>query len=176
MRWFYLAPIDFLVGLLAFPLAPLIVLITSPAGISPHWCWPWLTHDNPIDGDAGHWARWPDNGMRWRRYCRRVAWLWRNRGYGFSYCVCGLDAVGPVRWRGNPAVSDTPLSAGWCWATCNGGWMFYAMWPWWRSRQRGTRVYLGWKLKQKIEQPNTAPRAMLVTHINPFKGYTGGRA
>ncbi|MEW9901073.1 hypothetical protein ABWL39_20875 [Chitinivorax sp. PXF-14] len=172
MRWFVLFPLDLLIGLLAFPLAPLIVALTDPAGHAPAWAWPWLTYDNPIDGDAGHWARWPDNGSRWRRTCRRIAWLWRNRGYGFSYRVCGLDTAGAIIWRGNPRVSDSPMSPGWCIATCGRGWMLYVFWPWWPSARRGLRVYAGWKLKQKVEQPETTARAMMVAHVNPVKGYT----
>ena len=171
MRWFLFAPIDFIVSSLAYPLAPLIVLLTDKDGHSPGWCWPWLTHDNPIDGDRGHWWRWPDNGTRWRVYCRRVAWLWRNRGYSFSFAVSGMDAHGPIKWRGNPKVSDAPMSPGWCWATCNGGWMLYIYWPWWRSARRGLRVYLGWKLKAKLDRMDIDQRVMLVTHINPVKGW-----
>lgn len=170
MRWLWLAPLDFMVSLLAYPLAPSIVLFTSTAGDSPRWCWPWLTPDNPIDGDDGHLERWP-GGYRRQVFCRRVAWLWRNRGYGFSYRVAGMDAHGPIYYRGNPRVSDAPMSAGWCWATCNGGWMLYVYWPWWRSARRGLRIYLGWKLKAKLDRMDIDQRVMLVTHINPVKGW-----
>lgn len=171
MRWFLLAPVDFIVSTLAYPLAPIIALCVSPERWTPpRWCWPWLTPDNPIDGDDGHMERWPGWSW-WQTYCRRVAWLWRNRGYGFSYRVCGLDATGPICYRGNPRVSDAPMSPGWCWATCNGGWMLYVYWPWWRSARRGLRIYLGWKLKAKLDRMDIDQRVMLVTHINPVKGW-----
>ncbi|WP_137008199.1 DUF7338 family protein [Aquitalea aquatilis] len=168
-RWLLLAPFDFMVGLLAFPLAPLIVLLNTAAGVSPPWAWPWLTPDNPIDGDAGHLERWPDNGTRWRVFCRRVAWLWRNRGNGFSTRVTGLNATGPIRWWGDPQTSDNPAHAGFCFALCNGGWMLYVFWPW--CPWLGLRIYLGWKLMTKVHEPDKPDQAMLVTNINPFKGY-----
>lgn len=163
MIWLLLAPLDLLVSLLAYPLAPLIVVLGVPG-----WAWPWMTHDNPIDGDAGHLARWPDDGTRWRVFCRRVAWLWRNRGYGFSYRVGGVNTAGPIRIVAGRAFWRDANPRGWCVATCNGAWMVFAWLPYMRGR--GLRVYLGWKLRGKIDHPDENPRAMLVTHINPIKG------
>lgn len=168
MIWLLLAPIDMLVSLLAYPLAPLIAICTNRAGDAPVWAWPWLTHDNPIDGDGGHWERWPDNGTRWRRYCRRVAWLWRNRGYNFSYHVCGASTAAPVRIIAGRQFWCDPVPRGWCVATCGRAWMLFVWLPY--SAGRGLRVYLGWKLRGKIDRPEENQRAMLVTHINPVKG------
>lgn len=169
MIWLLLAPLDLLVSLLAFPLAPFIVLCTGAGGIAMAWAWPWLTPDNPIDGDPGHWVRWSDNGTHWRRFCRRVAWLWRNRGYGFSYRVCGRNISGPTHFWGNRRVSDNPMVAGWCWAYNSGAWELYGFIPWWPSTKRGLRVRLGWKIPLSVDKPSE--RVMLVTHINPVKGY-----
>lgn len=163
MRWLILAPVDFLVSLLAYPLAPLIVLFDSPK-----WAWPWLTHDNTIDGDGGHMERWPDNGTKWRVFCRRVAWLWRNRGYNFSYHVCGADTDGDVKIIAGRQFWKDSKPRGWCVATCNKAWMIFAWLPY--SESRGLRIYLGWKLRGKIDKPHESPRAMLVTHVNPLKG------
>ena len=167
--WLLLAPFDLLVNLLAFPLAPLIVLLTTKAGVCPAWAWPWLTDDNPIDGDAGHWQRWPDNGTRWRVFCRRVAWLWRNRGYGFSDRVTGMTMTGETRFWGDRRVSDNPMHAGWCIAINGKAWELYAFYPWLSWIGRGLRVRLGWAIPLTIDQP--AGIAMLKTHINPLKGY-----
>ena len=168
MRWFLLAPIDMLVSLIAYPLAPLIVLATNRNGDTPAWSWPWLTQDNPIDGDSGHLERWPDNGTAWRRFCRRVAWMWRNRGYGFSYRVCGMATEAQIRIVAGRKFWRDATPRGWCVATCGNAWMIFAWLPY--SATRGLRVYLGWKLRGKIDLPEESPRAMLVTHINPVKG------
>lgn len=163
MIWILLSPLDMLVSMLAFPLAPFIVAF----GV-PWWSWPWLTHDNTIDGDAGHFERWPDNGTAWRRYCRRVAWLWRNRGYNFSYHVCGVDTSNPARIIAGRQFWRDASPKGWCVATCGKAWMIFGWLPY--SSTRGLRVYLGWKLRGKIDKPHENPRAMLVTHVNPVKG------
>lgn len=172
MIWLLLAPIDLAVSLLAFIVAPLIVLFTSRAGVAPVWAWPWLTHDNPIDGDDGHWERWPDNGTSFRRYCRRVAWLWRNRGYNFSYYVCGALTPYPAKVVSGSTFWTRRDGRGWCFATCGHAWMFFVWLPWGKpfGIRRGLRVYLGWKLRGKLDNPANTNRAMLVTHINPLKG------
>ena len=167
--WPVMALLDITVSLLAFPLAPYIVIATDSAGKSPRWCWPWLTPDNPIDGDAGHILRWPDNGTRWRVFCRRVAWLWRNRGYNFSTYVTGWQISGETHYWGDRAVSDNPVHAGWCLAYNSGAWEIYAFVPWWSSAKRGLRVRLGWAIPLTIG--NYTGRVMLKTHINPVKGY-----
>lgn len=174
LRWLCLAPLDLLLSALAWPLAPVIVLATRAGGRAPRWAWPWLTHDNPIDGDAGHWARWPDNGTRRRRFARRVAWLWRNRGYGWSYRISGVVLSGRTHTWGPRRVSDQPLCAGWCWAYCPAAlaWQLYGFVPWWPSARRGLRVRLGWKIPLTVDHPQE--RVMLVTHVNPVKGYTQG--
>ena len=168
MSWFLLAPLDLLVSLLAYPLAPIIVLLTDGA-TPPAWAWPWMTDDNPIDGDGGHWERWPNDGTTKRVIMRRIAWLWRNRGYGFSTFVTGRMLAGPTYFWGNRLVSDRPMSAGFCWAYNRGTWGIYAFVPWLPFFKCGLRVRLGWKIPLSVDCPNE--RAMLVTHINPIKGY-----
>jgi hypothetical protein len=34
------------------------------------------------------------------------------------------------------------------------------------------RVYIGWKLKNKVEHPEWAGKAMLVFSVNPFMSYS----
>lgn len=168
MRWFWLAIPDFIISLLAYPLAPLIVLFTNSQGKSPLWAFPWLTHDNPIDGDKGHWERWPDDAHWYDKFQRRTAWLWRNRGYNFSYYVCGVTTSSEVEIKYGKAFWKDENPRGYCFATCGKTWMLFAWLPY--SRTRGLRIYLGWKLRNKIDKPEENSRAMLVTHINPFKG------
>lgn len=171
MRWFWLVIPDLIVSLLAYPLAPLIVLFTNTKGKPPVLAFPWLTYDNPIDGDGGHWERWPDNGTRLRQYSRRVAWLWRNRGYNFSYHVTGVATNSEVSIRLGRAFWKDERPRGFCFATCGKAWMLFIWLPYsLLGLKRGLRVYLGWKLRNKIDKPHENSRAMLVTHINPFKG------
>lgn len=165
MSWFWLAVPDVVVGLLAFPLAPLIVLATDDAGNSPRWCWPWLTDDNPIDGDDGHIDRWAGKPV----WIRRIAWLWRNRAYNFSTYICGRDLSGPTNFWGNRRVSDNPMSPGVCWAYNSGLWEVYAYLPWPFTR-RGLRIRLGWKIPLSEDVPTG--RTMMVEYINPLDGYT----
>lgn len=164
MIWFILVPLDMLVSLLAFPIAPFIVMCTSSEGIVPWWAWLWLTHDNLIDGDSGHLERWTGKPV-WKR---RIAWLWRNRGYNFSYHVCGADTDNPLRIIAGRQFWKDASPRGYCLATCGKAWMLFVWLPY--SANHGLRVYLGWKLRGKIDNPNSNPRAMLVTHINPLKG------
>lgn len=158
MIWIILALLDFLVSLAAFPLVPLIVLFDSP-----WWSWPWMTHDNTIDGDGGHMERWQGKPV----WMRRIAWLWRNRGYNFSYYITGSDAIKPVRIVAGRAFWKDANPRGYCIAHSGSIWMIFAWLPY--SRNRGLRVYLGWKLRGAIDS-GKPQRAMLVTHINPFKG------
>lgn len=164
MIWMLLAPIDMMVALLAFPLSPFIVLFTSANGHAPRLAWPWMTYDNTIDGDSGHLARWAGRPV----WMRRIAWLWRNRGYNFSYHVCGVATDKPVCIIAGRTFWNDANPRGWCIATCGKAWMVFVWLPY--SATRGLRIYLGWKLRGKIDKPHENPRAMLVTHINPLKG------
>lgn len=76
---------------LAFLVAALIVEVLAilAAFVLPIWCkggWPawsaWFaTPDNPPEGDIGHRIRWLSKSLYWQR----VAWLLRNRAYGFKW-------------------------------------------------------------------------------------------
>ena len=162
MNWLWLAVKSLAVSVLAFPLATIIVLLDYPS-----WSWPWMTHDNPPDGDSGHWLRWPDNGTKWRVFCRRVAWMWRNKGYGYAYDVCGVIPSGTPCYKGNPLFWLKKNPSGWCYAKFDNCWMLFAWFPY---GNRGIRIYLGWKLREKCEHPESNNRQMICTHINPFKG------
>lgn len=138
--WFLLVIPNILMSFLAFPLAPFIVLLGAPK-----WCSWFLTPDNTIDGDEGHWERWPDNGTRWRIYCRRVAWLWRNRAYGFSWDTCGRKCYGETVFKGERYVSDRAKIYGICRAYNGKTWECYSY------TNHGffdLRVRLGWKIPQ----------------------------
>lgn len=173
--WARLAIKDFLVSLFAFPLSPIIAYLSLKEKSLPDWAWPFLTHDNDIDGDGGHWERWPKNKTLFDKWIRRTAWLWRNRGYNYSYHISGVVPRGELSYKGSPLFWKSPdaqQKGGWCYAKCDNAWMLFAWIPYSLfGVKRGVRVYLGWKLRHYCEHPDTpAERAMLVTHINPFKG------
>ena len=156
-------------SLLAILLSPVIAYISLKEEVLPAWAWPFLTYDNPIDGDEGHLARWPKTS-KFQIWLRRTAWLWRNKAYNYDYYINGISTKEDVVVvKGNPFWQQ-PNGKGLCYAKCGKAWMLFAWYPYslfgW---QRGVRVYLGWKLRNKIDNPSSE-RAMLVTHINPFKG------
>jgi hypothetical protein len=134
LQWLISLPVDLAVSLSVFPLAPIVVAL----GKVPAWM---MTPDNSIDGDEGHLARWQGKSA----YLRRVAWLWRNRAYGFTALNAdGIDIL-DVTTKGNPATSNRPFTPGWCLRTVDGYWHLYAILPY---GKRFARINLGWKLWQ----------------------------
>ena len=167
--WLNKAARDIFISLLAFPISPVIALISMKGEIPSQFNY-WLTHDNDVDGDSGHWERWPDNGTRWRVFCRRTAWLWRNKGYTYSYEVSGVVPEGDITYKGTPLFWTKENPKGWCFAKCDNAWMLFAWFPYSVfGFKKGIRIYLGWKLRYYCEHPDKPKREMLVTHINPFK-------
>jgi len=80
MIWLALAPLCVIAELLAVILAPFLALLVGDGDHLPRRL-AWLdTPDNPTWGDAGHCKRWAG----WPRYVQTVAWLLRNRAYGFK--------------------------------------------------------------------------------------------
>jgi len=132
MIWFLYVLPSFVVDLAAILLAPFVVALDCV----PRWM---MTPDNPIDGDAGHLERWAGKPA----YLRRVAWLWRNKAYGFrAFNARGVNYF-DVRDRGTPNVSDKPFVPGWVLRTAGGYWQLYAIVPY---GKRYARINLGWKL------------------------------
>lgn len=99
-----------------------------------------------------------------KRYFCRVAWLWRNRAYGFDYYWFGrtiqpgqvkekaIGKVGYIRYstKGN---------------LINKAWTVYVDWHY--CRLFYLSLYIGWKLPQVgIKIPD---RVMIATRINPVK-------
>ena len=111
-----------------------------------------------------------------RIYLKRVFWLLRNTAYGFSHTVVGkkVDSEYDVWWEGNQKVGNRPLSEGKCFAKLYNDkhkiFMFYFV----KKTFKGKclRVYIGWKLKNKVDHPEWEGTAMLVCSINPFMGYS----
>src|SRR3990167_6263045 len=118
--WALLLVPNIVIDLAAFLLAPLIALLDARTA-DDLFSW-FLTPDNPVTGDAGHEARWLGRSA----YLKKVAWLWRNRAYGFSSTVLRARSNGPVVIKGDPAVSNRPIvEGGVTRATPEGYWQFY---------------------------------------------------
>lgn len=191
IRWLLYLPFDTITTLLAFPLSPIICLFADGKGdvtlSKKNILRMWLTPDNPIEGDKGHYERWagfvekhPKIGM----YVQRVFWLWRNKAYGWSWYVfnCEIPADMKLYQWGNPEVSDKPYKPGY-WIgltsknifTCY--WMLYVTFPTFPGKC--FRAYLGWKMRsplswrlKKESNPDFVIKyysAMYVSAINPWK-------
>ena len=116
LKWFL-----FLIPSLAFDvigrlLTPVVVLFASDDGWLPEWLSWFQTPDNSLDGDRGHKERWGTSTEAWPTYVRRVAWLWRNCGYGFNINVIGFKhQEGDVKEViGDEAVGDKTGVSGTC--------------------------------------------------------------
>ncbi len=80
-----------------------------------------------------------------------------------------IEADNVVVWKGNQKVGNRPLSEGKCYATCKHRFMLYYV----KRTFKGKclRVYIGWKLKNKVDHPEWEGKAMLVFSVNPFMSY-----
>jgi len=163
LLWLALLIPTLVVELAAFPFAPLIALLDE-ATAKKRFSW-FLTPDNPMTGDAGHEARWAGKPI----YFKKVAWLWRNRAYGFSHLpLVRARSLGPVTVNGNPAVSNRPFVEGLVIrTTAEGYWQFYYVKQ--TTRARCLRVNLGWKL---WGSPMSATFGMYVFAVNPLMGFS----
>lgn len=179
LKWVLLIVPNLLMDVLAYLVSPFIAaysLAASPAkflaGVPfTGWnilYWPFLTYDNPIDGDRGHLERWPIDGSKWTDFKRRTAWLWRNKAYNFAYYVCGVTVIGKLcKWYGNEKVESDMANRGWQLAIADDSFCYFAYfkYPW--SKKWGIRIYVGWKYKNR--QSATSPyRAMMAMFFSPW--------
>ncbi len=166
--WLVLVPINLLSVLLAYVLAPVVVLFCDKEGWLPHWLWWFQTPDNSMDGDGG----WKREHWQWRfklppalaTYVGRVGWCWRNPVYGFDLGVLAAKNVPePFMWSGDPAITNTaPVIDGWLFVTSGIYWNLYIIRPFFG---RTLRLYIGWKLRNgEGRQPY-----QYVCYFNPVK-------
>lgn len=103
------------------------------------------TPDNSLFGDAGHRQRWAGKN----EYLQQVAWLLRNRAYGFKLGPLGCDyAVGYVA-HGNPRIKNRDDAvAGWCIWQSAFGWYVKAVAP--IGSEYCIQLALGWQLDAPI--------------------------
>ena len=153
LKWAALGPLSFLMAILGRILAPILPFFVQDDGYLPRWLWWFQTPDNPCDGDIGHWERHPGTDW-WSTYKRRVAWFWRNVGYGFDIDVLGLDAKAgdTLDLTGDIEAGTNPTKNGYVWrvlrradGTAAGFQLYFVhQWSFWPTRC--VRGNLGWKL------------------------------
>lgn len=169
--WAMVYIVSMSINLLAFPLSPVIALISLFTGrdnIPAVFNW-WLTHDNHIYGDEGHLVRWPLDGSKWTDFKRRTAWLWRNKGYQFDYQYLGRPIGHHLTNHGNPNTSSEG-TAGWLFQYDeHGTWEFYLVWVYPFNQDKCLRIRFGWKLDDL--SVGTGRRMMLATSIGIWKTF-----
>mgnify|MGYP006954664500 CR=1 FL=1 len=180
MIWFLYLPLDIVTSLLAFPLSPIICLFADGQGdvtlSKKNPLRLWLTPDNPIEGDRGHFERWADFVKKHPKigpYIQRVFWLWRNKAYGWSWKVLNafIPAGQEIKQWGDHEVGDKPYKSGYWVAVTKNAWMLYLTFP--TLPGKCFRLYMGWKLRSAcLYRINKQPKdynAMFVCSLNPVK-------
>jgi hypothetical protein len=137
-----------------------------------------MTHDNSIDGDKGHINRWNNSFItkylsrndKLFIYIRRVAWLWRNKGYTFDYKYSGCMIGNTLITYGDPLVSDNSGISGTLFQyNENGNWEFYFIHQYSFNSRKCLRIRLGWKLDDT--KLGTDTKMMLATSIGIYKSF-----
>lgn len=183
LRYLLSVPLDWFMTLLGMILAPVLPLFATHEAKLPKWLTWFDTPDNTLDGDDG----WKNEHLLFlntkgdnldivRIYLKRVCWLLRNTGYGFSHSVVGkkVEAEDDVWWEGNQKVGNRPLSEGLCKAHLYNDKYKIFMLYYVKKTFKGKclRIYLGWKLKNKVDHPEWDGTAMLVFSVNPMMSYS----
>lgn len=170
--WVACIPFSLLFAVGGRILAPGLAFFCDDEGWLPNWLNWFQTPDNSCDGDAGHRARWPRDGVFWT-YARRVAWLLRNVGYGFDIQVLGIEIeeTDKITISGNTNIGDLSGISGKCfWLALRDEkpiafqWMYvkhyklFCKWP------KCIRIGMGWKIWN--EKPSVAQYWL---YFNPIK-------
>ncbi|EMB7054267.1 hypothetical protein VAG18_002961 [Escherichia coli] len=176
--WIVLAMLEPVAAIAAVILAPFAVLLYDEKKGHLPLIFQWMeTYDNPIDGDKGHWKRW-ENIRKLGKvgvYLQRVAWLWRNKAYNFSYHVLGRDVNDVTMWKGNINVSSNSEDnqTGYLLMWNSNAWGLFAFVPSVKlfGKQFYWRIYVGWKLKSVVPKDRafSRKRVMLAFFIHPFR-------
>ena len=173
--WCFSFIISNVVNLLAFPLAPVIALFSlkdDEKSIPKIFHW-WLTDDNPIDGDEGHWLRHPEDGKTFTKFKRRTAWLWRNKGYTFDTKYLSRKIGSVFFVKGKTEVGDTPVRDGYSFAVDeNGVWQFYLIFKYPFAKGKCLRLRFGWKIRLPLNDTSINREQMIATSIGLWKSYT----
>jgi len=155
LRWLALLPLNIVVDVLAFILAPVLPLFASKDGWLPKWLWWWQTPDNPLDGDAGFLAEHaPYKGTNlpwWKVHINRTFWQWRNPAMGFGMTVMSFTPQEPyiMRRLGGEKTITGDMSEGWYFVVVTNpdgktAWQFFLV-HWW-TPTAFAKINIGWKL------------------------------
>lgn len=111
LKFILLIPLNLIMLVLAFMLAPILPLFANENGWLPNYLNWFQTPDNSLDGDSGFEIVFPKT---MNRYLRRVLWLLRNPLYGFDHDVLGikLQKDDVIKLSGNEKTSNEPLNEG----------------------------------------------------------------
>jgi hypothetical protein len=179
MIWFIYAPVSLAFRLLCYIVNPLVVLFADSTGNLPRWMSWFQTPDNSLDNSptwvAEHWSRlrikydWPIWRKRLYRYLQRVAWLYRNTGYGFNCSVLAYGgSLSNLKTHGvqkpdvitNPGFYFAHDQTASIWRR---GWCLFGYWRYGKSKWY-LRIYLGWKFHN-----SGITQRMFALHLNPFR-------
>lgn len=174
VKWFLFLIPSLLMDVLGRLLAPVLPAFADESGYLPKWLWWFQTPDNALDGDRGHWERWPKSGDFWT-YVRRVAWLLRNCAYGFNISVIGFKHKDGDRKEiyGDPDIGDKTGISGFCkWLVYRQGKLVafqvyyvkhYKIFGVWKCVRAG----FGWKV---WGDPSGEIYGQYWVYMHPFKG------
>lgn len=167
VQWVFLFIASMIINLLSIILGPFIAIYSLYKPV-PKWLNWFLTHDNDIDGDQDHLQRWTGDS-KWKKFLRRTAWLWRNKGYTFDYDVCGRILGNTLLNKGDPETSDAKRAGYIFQYDENGTWEYYLVKPYSFKQDKCLRLRFGWKIADG--SVGTGARMMLATSIGIWKDF-----
>lgn len=167
VQWVFLFIASMIINILSLILAPFIAIYSLYKPV-PKWLNWFLTHDNDIDGDPDHLQRWTGDS-KWKKFLRRTAWLWRNKGYTFDHDVCGRVIGNTLVNKGDPETSDAKKAGYIFQYDENGTWEYYLVKPYSFKKDKCLRLRFGWKIADGLV--GTGSKMMLATSIGIWKDF-----
>lgn len=167
VQWVFLFIASMIINILSIILAPFIAIYSLYKPV-PKWLNWFLTHDCGIDGDPDHLQRWTGES-KWKKFLRRTAWLWRNKGYTFDYDVCGRILGNTLVNKGDPETSDAKKAGYIFQYDENGTWEYYLVKPYSFKKDKCLRLRFGWKIADGLV--GTGSKMMLATSIGIWKDF-----
>ena len=167
VQWVFLFIASMIINILSLILAPFIAIYSLYKPV-PKWLNWFLTHDCGIDGDQDHLQRWTADS-KWKKFLRRTAWLWRNKGYTFDYDVCGRVIGNTLVNKGDPETSDAKKAGYIFQYDENGTWEYYLVKPYSFKKDKCLRLRFGWKIADGLV--GTGSKMMLATSIGIWKDF-----
>lgn len=166
-QWVFLFIASMIINILSIILAPFIAIYSLYKPVPKYFNW-FLTHDCGIDGDPDHLQRWTGES-KWKKFLRRTAWLWRNKGYTFDYDVCGRVIGNTLVNKGDPETSDAKKAGYIFQYDENGTWEYYLVKPYSFKKDKCLRLRFGWKIADGLV--GTGSKMMLATSIGIWKDF-----